>query len=403
MDEIISYDESLRLVLDNVSESPVVYKNLHEAMDECLAENVYADRSYPPYNRAAMDGFAIRSRDFKDASTSFPIIGTQLAGKDLEIEVKANTAIRLMTGAAVPEGYDAVVRFEDASVDKDSVSFNLKKVEPGQNISRKGSDTKDRELLIKKGTRLGNAAMNVAASVGHTPVQVYPKPTVALLSTGNEIIPIEQVPREYQIRNSNAFSIRSFLYQYKIEPIFQTIVPDNKEEMEKAFRKGANADILIITGGFSKGESDYVPEILSTIGVNKLFHRVNIKPGRPTWFGKKEKITAVFGLPGNPVSNQITFKVYIESYIRKYMGLDPIHPLYLPLSKDVVSSHGRAEFIVARVISDDRSSWVEPVSYHDSGDFIGILESDGYFYTPANRDNLNSGELVPFYFWSTIF
>ncbi len=394
----ISFQQSLDIILQNVSEAPVVYKNLHEAMDECLAEDVVADRPYPPYNRAAMDGFAIRREDFHGSNAVLPILGTQLAGDDIELECRPNTAVKVMTGAAVPDGYNAVIRFEDALAEDESVRFRVEKVDLWQNISRKGEDAKDWQKIIPKGTVLSSAAMNVAASLGHTPVQVYPKPTVSILSTGNEIVPIEQVPRPYQIRNSNSFGIRAMLNDYKIDPIFLSIVRDSREELQKAMSKGANADIMIVVGGFAKGEADHSAEILESLGVQKLFHGVQLKPGKPTWFGKKGK-TAVFGLPGNPISCHLTFKVYIESYIRKYMGLGSTSPIKLPVGTEISKEHGRTELVLASIAESDDKTVIMPVRYNDSGDFISMLPSHGYFIFDSDRDTIHQGETVSFFPW----
>lgn len=403
MDNAISLEQALQVIMENNQEGPVVYKNLSEGVDECLAESVYADRDLPPFNRAAMDGYALKKSDLPGRGKPIKVSGTVYAGMENETTPRPGEAVKIMAGAAVPTPLDTVIRFEDSEVqgEGNEVVFHVDKVEAWQNIARKGQDARKDNVVIEKGTILTNTAMGIAASVGHTPVQVFPKPTVAILATGDEIIPVEQVAREFQVRNSNSFALYSLLYYLKIEPIFHTIASAEKEELVRAMQKGLQADIFVVTGGFAKGEAEMIPETLKELGVQELIHGIRIKPGRPVWFGKTENGHAVFGLPGNPVSVQLTFKAYVEQYIRRSMGQPPLEPLYLPLKGSHSKGENRAEFVIGRISQQDGQSKVEEVPYHGSGDYVNIQGSHGFFIHWEQDGTLKDGNIVEFYTWKS--
>ncbi len=400
MKQLMDYQGALKLILEKATKGEVVYKNLIEGVDECLAEDVFADRDLPPFHRAAMDGYALKNAEFPGKGKTMKISDTLLAGQDAnELDIKPNHCIKIMTGASVPEPLDTVVRFEDGIQENNQVEFTIEKPEKWHNIALQGEDAKEGAVVIQNGEILSNTSMGIAAAVGHTPVQVYPKPTVAILTTGNEIIPIEQVAQPFQIRNSNSFALYSLLYYLKIEPIFHTIVSDDESHLTNALKKGLQADILIITGGFAKGEADIAAQTLKKLGVEEYIHGIQVKPGKPVWFGKYRDKHAVFGLPGNPVSAQTSFKAFVEQYIRQIMGLGPLMPLHLPLAQDHIKKHQRTEFVIAQIINENGKSQIKPMKYHGSGDYVNIQGSHGYFIQYAGDTQLSASSIVEFYPW----
>ncbi|HEO65976.1 MAG TPA: molybdopterin molybdenumtransferase MoeA, partial [Spirochaetes bacterium] len=330
---MLNVDEAQEIILAHTKLSRHVQKGILEASGFALAEEIHADRDYPPFNRATMDGYAILSSDLNDHHIKeFNVTREVFAGMPAGESLVSGNAVKIMTGAMVPDGADAIIQVEQSIQTGPHVIFDVTEIQAGKNIAQRGEDAKKNDLILSKGHVIQPYVISMLATLGINKVQVYDSPTVAILSTGDEIVPIDQPPLTHQIRDSNHYNLKSSLQNYWIVPSYYDIVRDTKAELEKAIERGLKEDILIISGGVSMGDADFVPDVLASFGVKKLFHKVKIKPGKPLWFGETET-GVVFGVPGNPVSCQVVYKIFIEPYIRKVMGLGDMRRLKLPLAE----------------------------------------------------------------------
>lgn len=374
--------------------------SIDDALNRILAEDILTDRDYPPFHRATMDGYAVIAADFKkDEKTKLQVIGTLHAGSLSSQIVTSGTCLKIMTGAPLPQGADAVVRFEDTSATNGVVEFSVDAVSPHQNIALQGEDKKKGELILAKNTKLNALSIAVLAVTGKAKIKVYKLPRIAIVSTGNEIVQVNEAILPYQIRDSNAYSLKNFLKQYSIASVKSSLVKDNKEALSNTLASLMNEDIVIISGGVSKGEADYVPEVLTSLGVEEIFHRVKIKPGNPLWFGKLTSGGVVFGLPGNPVSVQVGYKVFIEPFLRKCFGLETIPPIYLPLLKERFKKTKFTEYFPVKIFSADNRIGLFPQKINTSGDISATLNSDGIAVQPADFETLEKNSVIEFYYW----
>lgn len=399
---MISIDEARRLILSSCKAvNNIESISLQSSTGYSIAECIYADRDYPPFNRSTMDGFALNSGQYKK-DKSFPIERELLAGQESGKLLDPNNCIKIMTGASVPEGADLVIPIEDAKINNDSVTFNLETVQAWKNIALKGEDKKESELIIDKETEITPFAQAILSSIGKGKVQVYAKPKLAIISTGDEVVPIDTTPKDYQIRDSNSYSTESFLFKYGIKPELKKLVNDDKAQLKSVISESLNMDIIIISGGVSMGDADFVPDVLNELAVKKIFHKVNIKPGKPLWFGVSNK-TAVFGVPGNPSSVQVIFKIFIEPYIRQFMKLPQLFPIKLKLGQKHISKGKRDFFFPAKIESKNGESYLIPLSNKGSGDIKALFSSHGLINHPGEKELLEENELMDFYPWSPLW
>ena len=371
--------------------------SINEALDRVLAEDILADRDYPPFNRAAMDGFALRNEDFLNGIVEFKIIEEIYAGAVSEKLLASGECYKIMTGASTPLSADCIIRIEDTEQNDTIVVLKSSQLKNGQNISKKGEDKKEGELVISKNTILRPLEIAALAVLGKAFVSVYKTPIVSIISTGDEVISIDKQVLSHQIRDSNSYTIDSFLKKYKINLSTRVLVRDNKEKLTTAINLLIHSDILILSGGVSMGDADYVPEVLNSLNVEKIFHKVAIKPGKPLWFGKSNK-GVVFALPGNPLSVQVVYKIFIEPFIRKCLGLSELPVLSFPINSDRKKKIKFDEYFPCK-IEGELISGVTPIEFNGSGDVTSIISSQGIALHEAEKENLIIGESIKFYYW----
>lgn len=372
--------------------------SIQAAQGRILAEDIMADRNYPPFNRAAMDGYAIRAEDFSENDLrEFLVIEEIYAGAVSTKTLTKGSCYKIMTGSSTPLEADTIIRVEDSIQKENKVTFLVSTIKKGQNIAKCGEDRKEGTLVLKKNTTLDALQIAALAVLGKNNVGVHKLPVVSIISTGNEVIPIDQPVLPHQIRNSNQYTLESFLKNYSIKVAATRLVPDNKEELSNAVADFIHSDILILSGGVSMGDADYVPEILTASGVEKVFHKVAIKPGKPLWFGKS-KTGVVFALPGNPMSVQVAFKVFVEPFLRACFGLPPAMVLELPMAADRIKKVSFDEYFPCTIDNDGGSSLM-PVPINGSGDVTSLLYSHGLALQESDQKELKKGDLVDFLFW----
>ena len=395
-----SIQNALQLILSNKRNFGTEFVSIHDCLDRILAADIFADRDYPPFNRATMDGYAIISQDINIGKNNLlKITDTIHAGEAKQFALESGNCIKIMTGAPVPQRANAVIRIEDTHINGNEIHFNVKQLKENQNIALQGEDAKKGDLLIKKGTKLNPNSISLLAVTGHAKLEVYKLPNIAIVSTGNEIVAVESVIQPHQIRDSNVHTLKNSLLNYCISAIQTALIVDDKIALTNTLSELLNTDIIIISGGVSKGDADYVPEILKHLGVIEIFHRVSIKPGNPLWFGKMPNGGVVFGLPGNPISVQVGYKVFIESFIRKCFDMEPIEPIFLPLLGEKSKKSNFTEYFPCKLTHENKKSGLAINKMNTSGDISTTNNSDGIAIHPSKKQTIEKGEFVEFYFW----
>jgi len=393
---MISVEEALGILLSNLPEPKVEQVPFQSALARILAEDIVATSDIPPFYRSALDGFAVRAADIRNAPVELKITGEVRAGGGMPGALHPGEAIAIMTGAPVPEGADAVQMIEQCQVlDPGKRVKILVPVSSRENIAPKGSEAKAGSVVLERGHRVGPAEIAVMATFGYSSVKVFGKPSVAIFATGDELVEFDETPEPDQIRNSNAYCLSSQLRYMGIEADYLGIARDNKEELRQKMLLGLQRDILIITGGVSMGEYDFVRDVFHDLELEILFSKVAIKPGKPTVFARRGQ-NMVFGLPGNPISALITFECFVRPALGRLCGMtNPDLPrMKGELLANMRQSPGRTAFLPAWVTWQDDGWKVEPLLWKSSADIIGFAHANATFIFPKNRDFLSRGEIV---------
>jgi molybdopterin molybdotransferase len=364
------------------------------AQGRVLAGPLVADRDYPPFNRAAMDGYALLYAELDSGQRSFGIVETIFAGQVNQGNISAGQCFKIMTGAAVPAPCDIIIRREDTIEKNGTVTILSDNCRVWQNIARKGEDLSENETVLLTPALVNPSLTGILASLGKPSIRVEKLPRAAIFTTGDEVIAINQPVSKIQIRNSNQHLLKALLYNRKVQPEICEHVRDEKSQLREAFEKALGLDILIMSGGVSAGDADYVPEVLEGLGVEKLFHKVAIKPGKPFWCGQMPNGGMVFALPGNPFSCLVTFTLFIDPYLRACSGLQPKQVLRMPLIKGRTKKTSFDEFFPVRITGPVPQ--LESIYFNGSGDIRAGLGADGLGLHPAHLDELRDGMMVDF-------
>ena len=364
------------------------------ALGRVLADDVLADRNYPPFDRAARDGFAVRAADVAQPGAKLSVIGESRAGVAFDGVVSAGTCVQIMTGAAVPRGADAVVMQEHVRVEGNSVIFE-RAARAGQDLVPAGKETRAGEIVVARGAQLGYAELAMASQVGRTRVIAYRRPRVAILSTGDEVVAVEQAPGPFQIRNSNSVSIAAQVSLAGAEPVMLGNAPDEVGELRRRIERGLEADALVLSGGVSVGKYDFVEQVLRELAAEFFFDAIAIRPGRPAVFGWCRG-KPVFGLPGNPVSTMVTFELLAVPAIEMLSGREP-QPLPVfraMLARPVEKKAQMTHFLPARMSWPDREPTVEELPWEGSGDIGSVVRGNCFLVVHETKLKLAAGEWV---------
>ncbi|GAB3697894.1 molybdopterin molybdotransferase MoeA [Spirosoma flavus] len=374
--------------------------SLIDAQGRVLRESVSADRDFPPFDRVAMDGIAIRFADYEAGERQFRIVGMQRAGQPQQTLNEPKTCLEVMTGAILPVGVDTVVRYEDIRIADGMAQVTIDDVEPGQHVHPQATDRRAGAELLPVGTLLGPSELAVAASVGQVNVTVSALPRIALISTGDELVDIGDSPLPYQIRRSNTYMLRAALASLGIDASLHHIIDDEAVLTERLATLLAEHDMLILSGGVSAGKADFVPDVLSNLGVQKRFHKIEQRPGKPLWFGTAPE-KAVFALPGNPVSTILCAYRYVLPYLRASLGMAPAPIRYAQLAESVTFRPPITYFLPVRLTSEPiGQTLAHPLPGSGSADFANLLAADGFMELPAERSEFGAGEA--FQVWETL-
>ncbi|WP_080240715.1 molybdopterin molybdotransferase MoeA [Spirosoma rigui] len=381
---------------------PTERVSLDTALGRVLREPVYADRDFPPFDRVAMDGIGIRFADLTSATSSFRITGMQRAGQPQQTLTGSGNCLEVMTGAMLPIGADTVIRYEDITVADGLARITIDDIQPGQHIHHRATDRRAGDELLPVGTRLGPGELAVAASVGQTQLTVTALPRVALISTGDELVDVGETPLPHQIRRSNTYMLRAALMTLGIEATLHHIIDDEAILAERLSALLADNDVLILSGGVSAGKADFVPEVLAGLGVQKQFHKVEQRPGKPLWFGTRPNKT-VFALPGNPVSTVLCAHRYVLPYLRSSLGLAPVPPTYAQLAEPLTFRPAITYFLPVRLSSaSDGRMLAHPLPGSGSADFANLLDTSGFMELPADQSDFKAGDAFPVWLSRTL-
>lgn len=385
----MTFDQARECVLREVLPRRGERDEVHvlDAAGRVLAEDVCADRDYPPFARSARDGFAVRSCD---APGELRVLGEVRAGELFEGEVTAGGAVEIMTGAPLPRGADAVVMVEHVERHENRVAIS-RPLRSGENFTPQGNEAKRGEIVLRAGLKLGHSEIGLLAMVGRERIEVFRQPRIAILPTGDEIVEVGIAPLPHQIRNSNTWSLATQVRRAGGMPDILPIARDSYEETRASIERGLESDLLLLSGGVSAGKYDIVERVLADLGAKFFFTRVLIQPGQPLVFGALgEKF--FFGLPGNPASTMVTFELFARAAIERLAGLeDPMLPLpRARLTRDFRHKTGLTRFLPARL--SENGSTIEPLGWQGSGDIPAVARANAFLVAEMDRETWKEGD-----------
>jgi molybdopterin molybdotransferase len=402
--KLLSFTEARRVVEEHAAKVTPTEPELTALLDSIglvLAEDLRADRDFPPFPRSTRDGYAVRASDAQSVPAHLLCVGTVKAGATVEesgVSVGAGEAVEIMTGAPVPDGADAVVMVEYTESTNDKVTVK-RTVNPGENVVPAGTEAHHGDVIVRRGTRIQHAVVAVAAAVGRPDVAVYRRPKVSVLATGDELVDINLPPGPNEIRNSNTYSLAAQVCETGGEATLLPVARDDASELALLLRKGLDADLLLLTGGVSAGKYDLVEEVLASLGAQFFFTGVAIQPGKPVVFGQvalNGGTTPFFGLPGNPVSTMVTFRLFARPVLDALSGAKP-EPLAFTqavLRAPFATKTGLTRFLPGQLDGSYDGPGVELVRWQGSGDLVAASRSNCYIVVPPDRERFEAGEAV---------
>ena len=420
---MIEFEGALKQILDNTKELTTEKVSIDDSAGRMLMEDVYSRIEMPPFNKSAMDGYAVKTTDIKGVPVRLRCIGSIEAGATFKKGLKDGECVKIMTGAALPKDTDSVVMVEQTRTRPDYVEI-MKSVKRWQNVCFQGEDIKREQKVLDKRKVISTSDIALLATIGRCFVRVIKKPQVAVLNTGGEIIPPGHKLGERQIYNSNGPQLLALLKSDGLNPRDLGIVKDEPRQLKRTIKRGLKTDILLVSGGVSMGDCDLVPGILKKLGVKKIFHKVNIKPGKPLFFGA-HKDTLIFGIPGNPVSNFLAYHIFIRPALYKmaghkepglkaeegvlektfYHGIgkykqDTTSKIVLGYCRRQFSRKaGRKHFIPVKISKRETRYYLVPVESHGSADILALSRADGFMVVDATVRVVKAKSKINFITW----
>jgi molybdopterin molybdotransferase len=391
---MIETNKALEIILNHTEGFGVEEINFIDSVGRIIKEDIKADRDFPPFDRISMDGIAISAKTFNSGSREFKIEGVQAAGSEQLTLHDSNNCLEAMTGAVLPVNTDAIIPYELITIENGIAKVNINEIKYFQNIHKKGIDRKQNEILLTINTVISPAEIGVLATVGKEKVKVAKAPEVIIISTGDELVEVNQTPHDYQIRRSNVYTLVALLDKLKIKAT--TIhIKDNKALLKNKIKDLLNKfDVLIFSGAVSKGKFDYLPEIFKELEVNKLFHKVKQRPGKPFWFGKKDDKT-VFAFPGNPVSTFVSCMKYFYPWYQKSMNLNHENKNYALLAQDFIFKPDLTYYLQVKMENKNGVIYAYPLAGKGSGDLANLVENDAFIELPPGKEKFRKGEVFP--------
>lgn len=405
---MLTVAEAIEHVLATVIPFDVSEIPLDCALGLALAADVFSSTDSPPFDKSSMDGYAIRAEDVSSDSPVLRVIEVITAGQVPTKRIAPGEAAQIMTGAPVPQGADSIVKVEETRREGDDVRILAVPVRLGANVIRRGNSIQAGGCVVRSGVVLNGSRIGALAEVGRATVPVRRRPRVAVLATGNELVSIESNPGPGQIRNSNAVMLGAQIEAMGGIPVPLGIARDTRDELQTKIQQGLECDLLVLSGGVSAGTLDLVPNVLAEAGVRQVFHKVEMKPGKPIWFGQWQSSNRVrptncfvFGLPGNPVGSLICCEVFVRTAIRRLLGIDPAcaQPTYARLEHEFSTRADRPTYHPAKLVSMPHGVTVALVDWHGSSDLCGTTAANGMAYLPSEARQYQVGDLLETYAW----
>jgi len=400
----VSVTEAERLIAEYFPRFPAEIRPLEESVGCVLREEIVVERPVPPFNRVTMDGIAVSSRAVRQGIRNFRIRGRVWPGSAADAAAgSADECVEIMTGAALPAGYDAVVPYEDLEIREGRAIVKSSRVVPGQYVHRKGSDAAEGTVVLESGVLLDMPRVAAIAGAGRDRIRVGAPPPVALVSNGDEIVPPGRPVGERQVYAINNLAIRALLERHGIRSVSAYHCGDDPDAIEEVLDHALRLnDVVVISAGVSMGRRDLVPEVLARLGVHCIFHKVRQRPGKPLYFGRRADGRVVFGLPGNPVSAMVCSRRYVLPALLRGMGARPADDQLAELGAKVEFAPELTYFppVLAETVSAGARLRAHPVEYHNSGHYLALAGSNGFVEIPAGRETVYpAGMKVRFFPW----
>jgi molybdopterin molybdotransferase len=396
---MISVAEAIQIVRQETKVLGSERVELQNALGRVLAEDVVSDSDLPPFDRAQMDGYAVRAEDVKNAPARLRIVGESAAGKGWHQQLEEGQAVRIMTGAPVPSGADSVQQVELTHELKDGTVVELlESVEAGRSIVRRGAEIGAGQTVLSAGATINAAMMAVLAAFGYAQVDVFSRPRVGVLATGTELVPVDQKPGQDQIRDSNNYSISAYAQQAGAIVEHLPLAGDDTELLKREIAEAAKrCDMIVTSGGVSMGVYDVTKSALKELDAEVFFERVSLRPGKPTVFARLPNGTLFFGLPGNPVSVSVTFNLFTRTALRAMQNAaDPVlKKETAALAKAVKGTADREAYLPAQLTTNDDGQLIAfPLKWGGSSDFVAFAMTTALVIVPAGVGTIEAGSLV---------
>lgn len=391
---MVTVEQAEKLILAEAKDFGTETIPFENALGRTVAEDIKADRDLPPFNRVTMDGIAVNYAAIEVGIQSFKIKATQAAG-DTPIDIDhPYECIEIMTGASLPASVDTIIPYEHIDIKDGTAILTVTGAQKGQNLHLKGVDKKQGEVVAIKQQLITPALISVAASVGKTELLVKKLPRVGVISSGDELVNVDEQPSFIQIRKSNSYTIKAVLRQYNLSADLLHIPDDPEVTKEKLNHCIATYDVILMTGGISMGKFDYIPKALEEIGVKSIFHKVSQRPGKPFWFGKHHNGVLVFAFPGNPVATFMCLHRYFLPWFNASQGLKEKQVIYAVLGQGFTFKPDLQYFLQVRLRFSDKGQIIaEAIEGNGSGDFANLADTDAFIELPKGRDEFRQGEV----------
>ncbi|MEZ2335684.1 molybdopterin molybdotransferase MoeA [Mucilaginibacter sp. RCC_168] len=390
---LTTVEEAEKLILAQLRDYGTESLPFEQTVGRVLAEAIKADRDLPPFNRVTMDGIAVNYQSIINRILTFNIKATQAAGDEPVAITHPEECIEIMTGAVLPVSVDTVIRYEDVEISNGRALVKVQDIKKGQNLHLQGADKREGDVLASIGQIITPAIIGLAASVGKTHLLVKKLPRVVIISSGDELVAVDQTPAPYQIRKSNGYTIKAVLQEQGLQPDMIHIPDDPEITRQQIQHCLQNYDVLLLSGGISMGKFDYIPQALEDSAVKKIFHKVAQRPGKPFWFGVHANGALVFAFPGNPVATFMCLHKYFLNWLRTTLNLTEQSSVYAVLAKDFQFKPPLQYFLQVKLQSNPQGKLMAwPIEGNGSGDFANLADTDAFLELPLERTDFKVGE-----------
>ena len=393
---MITVEEANQFIKNNIIDFGIEEIPLSEGIGRILRENIAADRDFPPYNRVTMDGIAINFECFQKGQKAYTIGGVAAAGDLQKTLHEKDQCLEVMTGTIMPNGVDTVIPYELVTIENGVATLETTAIKHQQNINFKGLDRKQGDIVIPQGIRISSAEVGVCATVGKATIKVSRLPKTIIISSGDELVDIHEMPEAHQIRRSNVYRLETVLKKYQLDVHTAHILDNYEAILERLNSYSNNYELIILSGGVSKGKFDFLPAALDELGVRKHFHKIKQRPGKPFWFGSLKEKATVFAFPGNPVSSFMSMQQYFKNWLNQSLQVTPSPQPKAKLTADVFFKPDLTYFLEVKLgYSEKGELLASPVKGNGSGDLANLVDADAFIQLPRGRDAFKAGEAYP--------